>query len=456
MAQSVQSAPQHSQAAFIATLLTGTFAMSISQSSLSTAYPAFMRSFSLSASTVAWLTTGFMLMMSLMIPVSPWLLNNVPFKRLFQAVIVIFALGTALCIWAPNFALLMAGRLLEAIAVGIIFPSYQTVLLTITPRTSRGRTMGIAGLVMGSALAVGPIISGVLLTWFPWRALFTLFLIVSLLVLAAASFTIHDVMPQRLTPLDWLSVGLAASFPALLYVLTEATHSGMSAPLWVILVLAAAAAVWFIYRQLHAAKPLLQLRVFATPLFTKAVLMTGISYIALIVTTIVMPLYFQQVLKVSPLISGLALVPAALLLSVLNPRAGQLLDQIGPRRTIVIGMSLIIVGFLLLGLLVGQMPLPVAIFGAMLTEAGNAFVMMPATTAGANALPNALISDGTAAVTTVRQLLGSSGVAIATLILTQVQLATGSVLTAFTTTFLTFAGMSVIGLLLGLTLPDHR
>ncbi|MCI1918245.1 MAG: MFS transporter, partial [Lactobacillus sp.] len=167
-------------------------------------------------------------------------------------------------------------------------------------------------------------------------------------------------------------------------------------------------------------------------------------------------LYFQQVLRVSPLISGLALVPAALLLSLLNPRAGRLLDQIGPRRTIVIGMSLIIVGFLLLGLLVGHMPLPVAIFGAMLTEAGNAFVMMPATTAGANALPNALISDGTAAVTTVRQLLGSSGVAIATLILTQVQLATGSVLTAFTATFLTFAGVGVVGLLLGLTLPDHR
>ena len=73
----------------------------------------------------------------------------------------------------------MIGRLLEAIAVGIIFPSFQTVLLTITPHSERGRVMGTAGLVMGSALAVGPIISGVLLTWFPWQALFLFFLVVS-------------------------------------------------------------------------------------------------------------------------------------------------------------------------------------------------------------------------------------------------------------------------------------
>lgn len=84
--------------AFVATLLTGTFSMSISQSALSTAYPAFMQAFHLGASTVAWLTTGFMLVMSLMIPVSPWLLNNVGFKHLFQAVVATFAIGTALCI----------------------------------------------------------------------------------------------------------------------------------------------------------------------------------------------------------------------------------------------------------------------------------------------------------------------------------------------------------------------
>ncbi len=145
MSTSINTISGRHRQAFVATLLTGTFTMSISQSALSTAYPAFMRSFHLGASTVAWLTTGFMLVMSLMIPVSPWLLSNMKFKHLFQSVVAVFALGTLLCIWAPSFPLLMTGRLLEAVAVGIIFPSYQTVMLTITPQERRGAVMGVAG-----------------------------------------------------------------------------------------------------------------------------------------------------------------------------------------------------------------------------------------------------------------------------------------------------------------------
>ncbi|KRK40621.1 MFS family major facilitator transporter, multidrug cation symporter [Loigolactobacillus bifermentans DSM 20003] len=445
-----------SQRAFVATLLTGTFSMSISQSALSTAYPAFMRTFHQSASTVAWLTTGFMLVMSLMIPVSPWLLTNCGFKRLFQGVVALFAVGTALCIWAPSFGLLLVGRLLEALAVGIIFPSFQTVLLTITPQTQRGAVMGTAGLVMGSALAVGPIISGVLLTWFSWRALFALFLLVSIGVLIASTRTIRDVMTLTPSRLDWLSVILAASFPALLYVLSTATHTDFTLGLFIIAIVALLAAVWFVRRQWHQEKPLLQLRVLQTSQFTLAVFLTGISYIGLIVTTIIMPLYFQTILKVSPLISGLSLVPAAALLSVLNPRAGKMLDAFGPRRVVMIGMSLIVVGFVGLTLLAGHLPLWLAIVWAMVVEAGNAFVMMPAVTTGANALPKALLSDGTAVTTTARQLLGSLGVAMATVILQQVQTVTGQPIAGFRATFFVFAIVGLCGWLLSLRLPKQR
>lgn len=453
MSTSINTISGRHRQAFVATLLTGTFTMSISQSALSTAYPAFMRSFHLGASTVAWLTTGFMLVMSLMIPVSPWLLSNMKFKHLFQSVVAVFALGTLLCIWAPSFPLLMTGRLLEAVAVGIIFPSYQTVMLTITPQERRGAVMGVAGLVMGSALAVGPIISGVLLTWFPWRALFALFFIIAIAVFVVSFVTIKDVMPLQPNQLDWLSVVLAASFPALLYVLSSATNQGMTATLGIITVLGCLGAIWFVRRQLNQERPILQLRVFATRLFTQSVLMTGISYIALIVTTIIMPLYFQNVLHVSPLISGLSLVPAAVGLSLLNPRAGKMLDRLGPRKVALTGMTLIVIGFTLMTLLVGHLPLWLAIICAMITEAGNAFVMMPSVTAGANALPRDLIADGTAVTTTVRQLLGSLGVAVATMILQTVQQGTGSAVSGFRATFASFALVGVVGWLLATRLP---
>lgn len=182
---------------FIFTLLAGTFTMSISQSALSTAYPALMHFFTVDAATIQWLTTGFMLMMCVMMPVSPWLLNNISFKHLYLSVLALFGIGTLMIIFAPTFWFALLGRLLEATAVGILFPSFQTVLMTITPKDKRGQTMGAAGLVMGSALAVGPIISGIVLNFLRWQALFWLFCFLMLVIFLAACVTISDVMEQK-------------------------------------------------------------------------------------------------------------------------------------------------------------------------------------------------------------------------------------------------------------------
>ncbi|GKT03343.1 hypothetical protein OKN36_08790 [Furfurilactobacillus sp. OKN36] len=206
---------------FIATLLTGTFSMSISQSALSTAYPTLMRTFNIGTPAVQWLTTGFMLIMCVMIPVSPWLLNNVPFGTLFRSVIAAFAVGTLICLVAPTYPILLIGRLIEAVGVGIIFPSFQTVLLTITSKEHRGQTMGTAGLIMGAALAVGPIISGIVLQWASWRGLFGLFLVLVTGVFIASWWTIRDVMPLTPTTIDGWSVLASTGFIGLLYVLNR-------------------------------------------------------------------------------------------------------------------------------------------------------------------------------------------------------------------------------------------
>ena len=162
---------------FVGTLLLGTFTMSISQSSLSTAYPTFMRYFNLPASTIAWLTTGFMLIMSVVMPLSPWLMDNFKFKPLYLTLLINFVVGTLIVIFAPNFLIMMVGRLMEGFSVGVLFPSYQSIILEITPQDKRGTVMGTVGLVMGSALAVGPIVSGVILQVMSWQAIFGFFLV---------------------------------------------------------------------------------------------------------------------------------------------------------------------------------------------------------------------------------------------------------------------------------------
>lgn len=427
MDQSIaRNGKRYSRFWFIFTLLVGTFTMSISQSSLSTAYPTLMNAFGISASTVQWLTTGFMLVMCVSMPISPWMLNNMSFKTMFIGALGLFDIGSLMIVLTPSswgingFWFMMIGRAMEAFAVGVLFPSYQTVLLEITPKEERGSTMGIAGLVMGSALACEPIVSGIVLKFFSWKSLFILFmLVISVIILMAASGLIQDVMERHETNLDWLSVILLVGLIGIMYVVDQ---TGKKNPAWGInagiFIVSLIAVIWFCIRQLHLKHPLLELRVLKTFNYDLAILLTSISYIALIVTTIIFPLYYQGVLKVSPFVSGMALVPGAAFLSILNPLSGKLADKIGFKPTMLVGMFMIIIGWVAGLLVLNHLSLLGMILCAMVIEGGNAFVMMPAVTLGANALPDELVPHGTAVITTVRQVLGSAGVTISTLILT--------------------------------------
>lgn len=457
---------------FIFTLLLGTFTMSISQSSLSTAYPTLMHDFGISADTVQWLTTGFMLVMCVSMPISPWILNNLSFRQMFMGALALFDIGSLMIVFTPaswgtnGFWFMMIGRVMEAFAVGVLFPSYQTVLLEITPKDERGTTMGIAGLVMGSALACGPIISGIVLKFFNWKSLFILFMIIITVVFLMAWFgLIRNVMTRHETSLDWLSVFLSIGLIGIMYVINQI---GKKQANWTIdgalLVISLLAVILFCVRQLKLTTPLLELRVMKTFNYDLAILLTGISYVALIVVTIIFPLYYQGVLHVSPFVSGMSLVPGAVFLSILNPFTGKLADMIGFKPTMIIGMLMIVAGWFLTLAMADVQNLLGMILCAMIIEGGNAFVMMPAVTLGANSLPNDLVSHGTAVITTIRQILGSAGVAMATMILTTAtthQLSKGvnhlaASLHGYHLVFMTMIVIEIIGLVLALLLRDTK
>ncbi len=467
-----QNGKAYSRFWFIFTLLIGTFTMSISQSSLSTAYPTLMRSFGISADTVQWLTTGFMLVMCVSMPISPWLLNNLSFKRMFVLALALFDIGTLMIVFTPiqlgenGFWFMMIGRVMEAFAVGVLFPSYQSVLLEITPKDERGTTMGIAGLVMGSALACGPIVSGIILRFFNWKALFIFFMIViTIIIIFAQIGLIRDVMARHETHLDWLSVFLLLGLVGLMEVIDQIGKKNVN---WllndVILIVSLIMLAVFIGRQFKLTTPLLELRVLFTFNYDLAILLTSISYIALIVTTIIFPLYYQGILHVSPFVSGMALVPGAVFLSILNPLTGKLADKIGFKPTMLLGMAMIILGWVIGTFSLTKLNLAIMIFAAMIIEGGNAFVMMPAVTLGANALPNHLVPHGTAVITTIRQVLGSTGVAVSTVILTSVSQAALSEgvslqlasLRGYHLVFSAMIGIEIIGLLLAFLIQNNQ
>lgn len=439
---------------FIITLLAGTFTMSISQSALSTAYPTLMSAFGVGTDTIQWLTTGFMLMMCIMMPVSPWLLHNVSFKTIFLAVVGCFGLGTLLIILAPNFLVALLGRLLEAAAVGVLFPSFQAVLLSITPVADRSQVMGVAGLVMGSALACGPIISGIILNYVSWQGLFWFFLAVAVVVFGAGLKTMADVIAREPYALDWLSVLLSVGWVIVLYCLNE-LKTAITSGLLGLLVLGVVVSAVFVVRQLRRQNPLLQLRTLKTPAFVSGVLLTGISYMTLIVTTVISPLFYQEVLHQSALVSGLALVLPAVGLSLLNPYSGKLAAKVGFKPVLVGGMVVILLGWIGLLITLPHLNLVTMMLWAIVLEGGNAFVMMPATTLGANALPKKLLADGTAITTTARQLLGSLGVMVAMMLL-QTNHQSAATIGGYQQVASFFVGLAVVGSIFAITIKNTK
>lgn len=402
---------------FARRLLAISFLMSISQSTMTTAYPVLMKQFGVQTSTVQWLTTGFMVAMTLVMPLSPWLLDNVPLKKLLNSIVGIFILGTIVAMLAPSFGWIILGRLIEGLAVGALFPVFQSLILESSSQEDRGLAMGVVGLVMGSALAVGPIISGVILQFVSWRALFGLFIVLLIILIVRIQTVIKVIHPLAPHKFDWLSAVLLIGFGGLLYAINLFPTVGLQLAWWILLLISLGLLIIFAWRQQKLARPFLNLRVLHFPGYAAALLLTGISYSGLIIATVILPLYYQQVFKVSPFWSGLLLVPAAYILSRLNPLAGKLLNHLGLKRLIWIGMTLIAAGFLLLGT-IGTSWLWWSVLGGILLESGNAFTMMPALTAANNALPKELMSHGTALITTMRQLIGATSVVVASSLIT--------------------------------------
>ncbi|WP_243198202.1 MFS transporter [Weissella diestrammenae] len=399
---------------FVVILLATSFIFSISQSAMTTLYPMMSRQFELPVSTIQWLTTGLMLTMTIMMPLSPWLLRRVAFKWLLLSLQAIFIIGTVLALIAPNFMWVMVGRILEGVAVGILFPSFQSVILMMTPETVRGTAMGWVGLVMGSALAVGPIVSGVISQFFAWRAVFGFFLGLLALLLILTWRYGQSLVPLRPNALDCRSIVGLVGIAALLYALQALGQIGINWQLGIILLIGCVLSGDFIWRQYHLKRPLLDLSLLRYRQFRQGLLLNNSAYIALIVMTVLMPLYFQNVLQLAPFWSGLLMVPAAVTLSVLNHYAGRLLDRQGVRIVMRIGACCIVFGFVGLSITFYEHLIILAVIFSIFAEAGNAFMMMPAMTFASDSLTDQRMPDGTAIITTGRQIAGVIGVLLAT------------------------------------------
>ncbi|MFD1040457.1 DHA2 family efflux MFS transporter permease subunit [Virgibacillus byunsanensis] len=401
-------------------LISGAFIAILNQTLLGTALPPIMEDLNLNENTVQWLQSIFMLVNGIMIPITAFLIARFTTRRLFLTAMSIFALGTLICALAPNFAFLMAGRVLQAGGAGIMMPLMQTILFLVFPIEKRGAAMGMFGLVIAFAPAIGPTLSGYLVEHYPWRSLFYVVFPIAIIDIIVAYMILKNVTKQTFPRVDILSIILSTlGFGGLLYGFSTAGNAGwFSEHVIISMTVGAISLVWFIIRQLKLEQPILEFRVFKNKIFTLTTGLGMVVFIAMIGAAVVLPLLMQNFLGFSPMVSGLALLPGAFLMGIMNPITGRLFDKFGARWLSIIGLSIVVITtFMFTNLTIQTTFTYIATVNAA-RMLGIAMVMMPVTTAGLNQLQDDLIPHGTAMNNTMRQIAGAVGTALLVTVMT--------------------------------------
>ncbi|MDY4033936.1 MAG: MDR family MFS transporter [Streptococcus dysgalactiae] len=416
---------EYNRTAMVMLLLIATFAGVLNQTSLGTAIPTLMTSFNINLATAQQATTWFLLANGIMIPVSAYLTTRFSTKWLYVTAYAILITGLLITALAPtdNWTLFLLGRIIQASAVGITMPLMQVVMVNIFPAEQRGAAMGLNGLVVGLAPAIGPTFAGWILkhdfvlmgVHLSWRAIFILPLVILTLAFLAAPFVVKDVIASRDMSLDVPSLILSIiGFGSFLWGFTNVANNGWGDLTMVILpiVIGVSVIALFIYRQLHLEVPFLDVRVFKVKQFSVTTAAIALSMMAMMGVEMMLPLYLQNVHGLSALDSGLALLPGALMMGLVSPIAGRVYDKVGARRMALVGFSILAIGTIPFTLLTAATPDHFITLMYAVRMFGIAMVMMPLTASAMSALPPHEAAHGTAANNTARQIASAIVVAL--------------------------------------------
>ena len=396
----------------VLTVLVGSaLVMFLNETILSVALPAIMEDFTIPATTAQWLTTGFMLTMAVVIPTTGWVLQRFSTKQVFLAAVSVFLVGTVIAAWAPSFALLLTGRILQAAGTALIMPLLMTVALTVVPANRRGSIMGVISIVMSVAPAMGPTVSGFILNRLSWHWLFWLVVPLIALALVVGLVFIRNIGETTSTPLDPPSVVLAGvGFGGLVYALSSlGTNPTVAIALAAVGVLSLAVFVW---RQLRLETPLLDLRPFTIRNYTVSVIVALLLMGTLLGVVMVLPIYLQTALGVTALVTGLLLMPGGLASGLLAPFIGRLYDRVGPRPLVIPGALLLLGAVWSMTRLGTESTVSQVITMHIVFSLGLALMMTPLMTTALGSLPRSLYGHGSAILNTLQQLAGAAGTAI--------------------------------------------
>jgi len=402
----------------VVNVLLGTLTVSLNNSSLNPALPAFMDVFEIGPLLATWIVAAFMVSMGMTMPLTSFLSQRVGRKRLYLCGVALFIGGSLLGAMATSIALVIAARVVQGIASGLMIPLSLAIIFSVYAKGERGRVIGLWGAAVMLAPALGPLCGSLLLEWFSWRSLFLMNVPIGVLALVLGIGVLPSGEATERKPFDLAGYLLIATGIGLLMIAVgRLRHAqALSDPLNLGMLLAAILClVAFVQLELRRAAPLLNLRIFALRGYRLSVIIAVVQSVGMFECLVLLPLLVQLVLGYSAIWTGLVLLGTAVLASLFGHVGGKWLDRHGPRGVVSCGLLLTGGATLVLGLLGAQASIGLVFVLMMVRGAGLGLSYMPATTAGLNSLPETLVIQGAAMNNISRRLVASLAIVIASL-----------------------------------------
>lgn len=431
----------------------GTFFLCLSQAMLITALPVILREFSINAGYGQILTTGYIFALGLISALSAALVYRFSTKRLFLVSLGSFLVGCVLCLVAQDFTTLVIGRFLQAGGAGISLPLIQNVALIVYPKEEYGKAMGLVGLIIGFAPAIGPVVSGPIIDYLGWRAIFLILLVIVGVCFVLALFLVRNMAHRREVHINIPSAVLYfIGCTCVMTAFTQLESFGPADPVvWGTFAVGVLFIVGYVRHDKRSRQPLLHLGCFRSRRFTIDTLFVIFGQASMMIASIMVPLFIQGVQGESATLSGLTIMPGAILLGILNPVTGRLYDRYGARPLAICGCVLILAGTIAFTFCTADTPFWLIILLYGLRILGISAVWMPMTADASVALPPGEAAQATAITTSLRQMISAvlSTVFVSIMALFTVD-ASGISVYGFSVSFWVLSALSSVMLMLAL------
>ncbi len=388
----------------LAVLATGmmAFAGVLIETAMNVTFPTLMQEFDISTSQVQWVTTIYLLMISIVVPLSSYMIKNISRRQLFLASSLLFIAGVAVDAFAFSFLSLLLGRVLQGVATGIALPLMFNIILTKVPLEKRGMMIGIGNLTTSIAPAIGPTYGGVLTTQLDWTYIYK-FLIPILII--STLIGLYAIPKEKVSKQDTINIKaviyLSVMFTGLLMFFSY-LENGLG---WVSLIVGLISG-WLFYRS-NQEKMLLNLSVFKHKMFTIYLASFLVFQILLLGVSFVLPNFIQIVQGVPASEAGLMMFPGALVGALFAPISGKILDKLGFRKPIGVGIAVATAGWLILIFIIQTGSVPLIILSHVIFMIGVGLAYSNVMTVGLSSIDDNLQNDGNAVFSTLQQFMGA-------------------------------------------------